>query len=67
VGGAGLTGPLGDDDSGIGPHPHHKENTLQELAYESPEILETFNAHEVMGAAEGLFSQGSHCDAPTIS
>jgi hypothetical protein len=35
--------------------------------YEAPEILDTFNAHDVMGAAEGgLVSNGSHSYTPVI-
>jgi hypothetical protein len=62
VGEAGIPGRSATTNPGRSAYPH-KETPLQEHAYESPEILETFNAQEVMGAAEGLFSQGSTCDS----
>jgi hypothetical protein len=39
------------------------ETTIR-LAYEAPEIVGTFNAQEIMGAAEGLVANGSTCELP---
>jgi hypothetical protein len=46
------------------------ESILEHAAYpeyEAPEILDTFSAQDVMGAAEGgLVSNGSHSYTPVI-
>jgi hypothetical protein len=49
-------------------HLLHEETDLEQvdrLAYEKPEIIETFEAAEVLGAAEGSVGTGSRVVYPS--
>jgi hypothetical protein len=49
-------------------HYREEDTTLEQLdrlPYEPPMVLDTFDAHEVMGSAEGLLVIGNGSQQPT--